>query len=313
MPSIFSSYAILILAWVAAGALVYILAQSPIYFALFPLAGAAIIFLITLSRLPSSFTTEPQTYQQTRPFGIRLPVRSPGFFTRAKTRWIVWITLFRMLYNPWFSLLFLLALGVLAMANMDYGLRGKNHLTMVIGIWMFLLLLQFIAILQLYKLDHLPISRRIIFACMVLPCVGVILVMSIIGLGAARYAVSPNASLVPWARVLPLNLVLILLPWFIMQSFIFAAPRASGQRARLSILTAVCSLGYIATLLFRFSGNISSNQLNPLNLSIGGLSSEIPIATPLLWILAILTLVSAYFITERFFKSTPLASVRKYQ
>ena len=61
MPSIFSSYAILILAWVAAGALVYILAQSPIYFALFPLAGAAIIFLITLSRLPSSFTTEPQT------------------------------------------------------------------------------------------------------------------------------------------------------------------------------------------------------------------------------------------------------------
>jgi hypothetical protein len=310
MPSTFRSYAILILVWIAAGVLLYVLVQYPIHFALIPIAMAAIIFLTTLSRLPASFTTEPQTQSKANPLDARLPVQSPGWLSRAKSRRIVWITLFGTLYNPWFSPLFLLALGILAMANMDYTLRNRDHISMVLGIWMFMFLLLFIAIQQLYKLDHLPISRRIIYACLVLPCMGVILVMSIVGIGAARYSASPNALLVPWVRVLPLNLVLILLSWFIMQSFIFAAPRASGLRARLSILTAVCALGYIATLLFRFSGDFSSNLLN---ISVGDLSSKIPIETLVLWILAILTLVSGYFITERFFKSASLASMRKYQ
>ena len=310
MPSIFSSYAILLLAWLAAGALLYKLIQVPIYYALFPLSGAAIICLITLPRLPSSFTTEPQTYPQARPNGNRLPQKSPGFLSRFKTRWIVWITLFRTLYNPWLSPLFFLALGILTMANMDYGLRGKEHITMIIGIWMFMLFLQFISIQQLYKLNHLPISRRIIFACQVLPIINVILVMSIAGVAAANSALYLNPALDPWTRILPLNLVLILIPWFIMLSFIFAAPRASGLVIRLSILTAVCSLGYIATLFIPFYVNSSLDIPDLLTPSLRDLSLNIPIETPILWITAILILASGYFMTERFFKTAHLAPVK---
>ena len=313
MPSILSSYAILILVWAAAGALLYILAQYPIQYALLPLAGAALIFLITFSRLPASFSTEPQTYPKARPFGERLPLQSPGFLLRAKTRWIVWITLFRTLFNPWFSPLFILALGILAMANMDYGLRGKDHITMVIGIWMFLLILQFIAIQQLYQLDHLPISRRVIYACQVLPSIGVLISMSIVGIAAANFTVGLNSDLAPWTSVLPLNLVLILFPWFIMQSFIFAAPRASGVFTRLSILTAVCSLGYIATLLVIFSANLSLNIPNLLTISISDLSLKIPVESQYLWISAIVILVSGYFVAERFFTTAQIESVKKYR
>lgn len=312
MPSILSSYAILILVWAAAGTLLYFLTQYPIQYALFPLAGAAAIFLITYARLPISFTSSPQTFQKTRSFGERLPQKSSGFLTRTKTRWIVWITLLRTLHNLWFTPLFLLTLGILAMANMDYGMRGKDHISMVIGIWMFLLLLQFIAIQQLYKLDHLPISRRVIYACQVLPGIAVILVMSIVGIAAANTTASPNTELVPWTSALPLNLVLILLPWFLMQSIIFAAPRASGMRTRLSILTAACSLVYMATLLIRFTTDLSMNDPELRTISLSDLTLKIPFEIPLLWISAIVLIVSGYFITERFFKTAHLAAVKKY-
>ena len=311
MPSIFSSYAILLLAWLAAGALLYALLQVPTYYTLFPLAGAAIITLITLVRLPASFTTELQTYQQVRPGGNRLSLKSPGAISRFKTRWIVQITLFRTLYHPGLSPLFLLATGILAMANMDYGLRGKGHITMVVGIWMFLLLLLFVSIQQLYKLNHLPISRRIIFACQVLPIISVILVMSIVGIAAANTSVNLNSTLGPWPRVLPINLVLILAPWFILLSFIFAAPSAFALVTRLSILTAVCSLGYIGTLLTRFSGDLSSETPGLLALSARDLSLKIPIETPALWILAVIILASGYYITERVFNTAPLAPLKK--
>ena len=198
------------------------------------------------------------------------------------------------------------------MANMDYGMRGKDHISMVIGIWMFLLLLQFIAIQQLYKLDHLPISRRVIYACQVLPGIAVILVMSIVGIAAANTTASPNTELVPWTSALPLNLVLILLPWFLMQSFIFAAPRASGVRTRLSILTAACSLVYMATLLIRFTTDLSMNDPELRTISLSDLTLKIPFEIPLLWISAIVLIVSGYFITERFFKTAHLAAVKKY-
>jgi hypothetical protein len=311
MPSIFSSYAILLLVWLAAGALLYALLQVPTYYALFPLAGAAIITLIALPRLPASFTTELQTYQQVRPGGNRLALQSPGFISRLKIRWIVQITLFRTLYNPWLSPLFLFVTGILAMANMDYGLRGKGHITMVVGMWMFLLLLQFVSIQQLYKLNHLPISRSIIFACQVLPIIGVILVMSIVGIAAANTTANLNPTLVPWTRILPLNLVLILVPWFIILTFIFAAPKASGLVTRLSILTAVCSLGYIGTLLTRFSGELYSETSGLLTLSLRDLSLKIPIETPILWILAVIILTAGYYITERVFNTAQLAPLKQ--
>ena len=135
--------------------------------------------------------------------------------------------------------------------------------------------------------------------------------MSIVGIAAANTSVNLNSTLGPWPRVLPINLVLILAPWFILLSFIFAAPSAFALVTRLSILTAVCSLGYIGTLLTRFSGDLSSETPGLLALSARDLSLKIPIETPALWILAVIILASGYYITERVFNTAPLAPLKK--
>ena len=311
MPSIFRSYATLILVWMTAGVLLYKLIQYPIHFSLLPLAGAAIILWLTLSRLPASFSLEPQIHPSIGPSVEIQPSRSAGLITRLKTRWIVWITLFRTIYHPGFAPIFLLGLGILAMANMDYGLRGRDQLTMIPGIWMFLFILQLLALMQLYKLDHLPISRRKIYACLVLPSIVDILIMSIVGIIAARYSSSINSFHIPLPRFLPINLVLILLPWLIMQSFIYAASRASVLRTRMSILTAVCALGYMASIFYRFIIDNSALPTTIFNLSIDDFFSKIQLNTPLVWLLAILALVSTYLIAERYFKTAPLTTMRK--
>jgi hypothetical protein len=288
MPSVFSSYAILILCWGTSGALIAWLAYNPIQYALIPFAAALILFA-----------------------NDKRQIKTPAALSRAKMRWIVWVALFRTLYHPLLSPLAFLGLGVHAIINMDYGLHGKSHFSFAIGVWMFVLLLQFFALLQVHKLNHLPIPRRLIYACQVIPSIATIILFTIIGVIVSGYSANPFLSAGSWTRVLPLTLVYVLLPWFIIQSFMFAARGSSGLRVRLFVLLGLINFGYIFTIVFRFPENFSWRFPDIFNYTIRDLAQKIHLNTPILWISALAILLASYFITERFFKSAQFAQLRR--
>lgn len=94
--------------------------------------------------------------------------------------------LLRVLYHPWLTLLLFIWLAFVGIRNAGYGLGGLSNTTMIVWALLALSGLMSYAVPRLYMIDALPISRRTVFTCLVIPGLTVALAGYTIGTVRAK-------------------------------------------------------------------------------------------------------------------------------
>jgi hypothetical protein len=166
----------LALVWGGTLAVILLLAGGPPGYALLPAAAALALGLGIYLSLPESFVIVPRKPEAARlPLGIpaaagEIGAREAVKESRSSSRWLLHATIWRAFYGHWgawlcFGLLLALGLGV---ARPD-PVSSLNGLWLFILCWLVLSALLGIAVARLHLLDPLPVSRRLIFATIVLP------------------------------------------------------------------------------------------------------------------------------------------------
>jgi hypothetical protein len=101
--------------------------------------------------------------------GIGVPFESPRLKPEQQSRWTVHRTVVRTLYNPWLTVLMLTLIVIFGWRNAGYHWSGLSNLTWFFWVIVMLSGLVVAAMAKAPLLDALPISRRLIFAYLVLP------------------------------------------------------------------------------------------------------------------------------------------------
>jgi hypothetical protein len=99
----------------------------------------------------------------------RAPSDSSHLYLGEPSRWTVHRTILRTLYNPWLTALMMTLIVIFGWRNAGYHWSGLSNLTWFFWVIVMLSGLVVAAMAKIAVLDALPISRRLIFAYLVLP------------------------------------------------------------------------------------------------------------------------------------------------
>ncbi len=190
------SYVVYLIAvWVLTLVVAMVVSAYP-YLVLLPLALAVVLGLRLYRRLPRGFaivvrepadrpTRRGRSRAESQMDARRLQksaVGPHGLTDGVSERGV----LLRVMYNPWLTLLLFVWLAFVGIRNAGYGLGGLSNTTMVIWALLALSGLMSYALPRLYMIDALPISRKTVFAYLVIPGLTVALASYTIGTVRAR-------------------------------------------------------------------------------------------------------------------------------
>ena len=163
------------------------------YLILLPLALACLVFVRIYRALPECFTLagrEPAAVGSHRssdptPAGIDGgTLREATLQDPATNDAHPLLVVLRILYSPWLAPLLFIWLAFVGLRNAGYGFGGLSNTAMVV--WAILALSGFIAyaLPRLYMIDALPVSRKTVFAFLVIP--GLIVALGSYTVGTVR-------------------------------------------------------------------------------------------------------------------------------
>jgi hypothetical protein len=195
----------LALVWAGNLGLIFLLAGDPPGYALLPGVVALGLGLWTYFSLPASPLITPGEPEVSYAPAIRVtPRKADGgesiVDSATGSRWLVRATIWRTCYGHWASWLvlamFLLLLFGLARPDPASGLNG---LSAFVVLWLLLSVSFGLATSRLHALDPLPISRKRIFACAVLPGL-LVASLGYLGAMALRTGWEQHTALVDYRR-----------------------------------------------------------------------------------------------------------------